>query len=84
MYEDYLKHTHPHQLHLTYNVADLLEWIGGQKGGLVDCTMLVFNPQTREYTPHDKEWIKSKLANHLKRSYDRDVPQQQHQYHGRR
>ena len=80
MFEEHLRTSKPGRFNPTFNVADLLSFVDY----MADLSVLMyppllyttlflfalysFNPATREYTPHDKQWIKTKLTNHLKRS----------------
>lgn len=47
---------------LTYDIGDLF----GYMDFLGDLCCLVFNQQLNAYIPHNKEWMKDRLFQHLK------------------
>jgi len=61
MYETRLKELNPDVRNITYDIRDLNDYIDR----LGELCALVFNPQVQAYVPYDKEWLKSKIFNHL-------------------
>ena len=49
--------------HLQYDIAQLFGYVDA----LPDLAVLVFAPSPRAYEPHDKQWVKSAIYEHLKR-----------------
>ena len=49
---------------LTYSAADLHKYIDD----LADLSVLVLDPQTKQYAPHGKEYIKNAILTHLKKA----------------
>lgn len=49
--------------HLQYDITQLFAYVDR----LSDLAVLVFEPELRAYQPHDKQWTKSALYEHLKR-----------------
>merc|ERR1719498_48072 len=70
LYEQGLKVTNPKRKSITYDVSDLFNFIDG----MGDLCCLVFNPQNNSYIPHNKEWIKKEVFNHLKRRHTVRAP----------
>mmetsp|Transcript_84351 Transcript_84351/g.171076 ORF Transcript_84351/g.171076 Transcript_84351/m.171076 type:complete len:108 (-) Transcript_84351:122-445(-) len=62
LYEQSLKVMNPKLKSITYDISDLFGYIDG----LGDLCCLVFNPQSNSYIPHNKEWIKARVFDHLK------------------
>ncbi|EGD79537.1 hypothetical protein PTSG_10107 [Salpingoeca rosetta] len=62
MYEAHLREVYPTKTHIHYEVADLFSFIDA----LADLSCLVLQPDTLNYKPHDKEWIKAKVYMTLK------------------
>ena len=48
---------------ITYDISDLYNYIDN----LCDLCCLVFQPQSNSYVPHNKEWIKARIFEHLKK-----------------
>ncbi|CAG9463628.1 unnamed protein product [Pedinophyceae sp. YPF-701] len=63
MFERKLKTTHRNQPNITYSAEDLFRYIDG----LPDLVAMVLNQQMGAYVPHNKEWIKQKTFDHLKK-----------------
>ncbi|EPZ37050.1 hypothetical protein ROZALSC1DRAFT_29616 [Rozella allomycis CSF55] len=63
MYEYRLKDINPYVKNITYDVRDLHNYIDH----LEECCALVFSQELKAYIPHDKEWIKAKVYNHLRK-----------------
>mmetsp|Transcript_6847 Transcript_6847/g.17508 ORF Transcript_6847/g.17508 Transcript_6847/m.17508 type:complete len:105 (-) Transcript_6847:699-1013(-) len=63
MFEQKLKELNPNLPNITYEVSDLFRYVDS----LVDMSALVYDPKTMAYQPHDKEWIKNRVFNHLKK-----------------
>ncbi|GAB5587066.1 hypothetical protein Unana1_01966 [Umbelopsis nana] len=61
LYEQRLQKENPRLSQLQYRAQDLLKFIDGHR----EFVALVFAPASQNYAPHDKEWIKDKLLNHL-------------------
>ena len=49
---------------LTYSVADLHAYVDGMH----DVSLMVADPQTKQYAPHGKEYIKGAILTHLKKA----------------
>ncbi|KAK4798804.1 hypothetical protein SAY86_031130 [Trapa natans] len=63
LYERKLKELNPAILNITYDVSDLYNFIDG----LTDLSALVYSPNAQAYVPYDREWIKQRTFQHLKR-----------------
>ncbi|KAJ2958939.1 hypothetical protein NQZ79_g5515 [Umbelopsis isabellina] len=63
LYEQRLQKENPRLNQLQYRAEDLFRFIDGHR----EFVALVFLPASQSYKPHDKEWIKEKLLNHLGR-----------------
>ncbi|KAJ3679189.1 hypothetical protein LUZ60_017200 [Juncus effusus] len=63
MYERKIKEMNPHLHNITYDITDLYNFIDG----LADLSALVFDHQIQAYLPYDRQWIKQKAFQHLKR-----------------
>ena len=63
-YEKQLKALNPSLKTLTYSAADLHAYIDE----LTDLSILVLDPQTKQYAPHGKEYIKNAILTHLKKA----------------
>eukprot|EP00440_Ansanella_granifera_P004150 gb/GFBE01004502.1/.p1 GENE.gb/GFBE01004502.1/~~gb/GFBE01004502.1/.p1 ORF type:complete len:108 (+),score=24.98 gb/GFBE01004502.1/:1-324(+) len=62
LYEQSLKASNPGLRSTTYDVTDLFSFIDS----VGDLSCLVFNSRTNAYVPHNKEWIKANVFDHLK------------------
>ena len=63
MFEGELRRLNPTIPTLTYDVSDLLRWVDS----LPDMSLLAFSVPVNAYIPHDKDWIKTRLYQHLRR-----------------
>ncbi|KAF5178343.1 Enhancer of rudimentary-like protein [Thalictrum thalictroides] len=63
LYERKLKELNPTLRNITYDIADLYNFIDG----LVDLSALVYDNSIQGYLPYDRQWIKQRTFNHLKR-----------------
>lgn len=63
MFEKRLKEIYPNMRDITYDITDLYNYIDA----LGDLTCLVFEPSTNTYAPYNKEWVKKRAFQHLKR-----------------
>ncbi|KAK9166615.1 hypothetical protein Scep_001806 [Stephania cephalantha] len=63
LYERKLKDLNPSIQNITYDIADLYNFIDG----LADMSALVFDHTIQGYLPYDREWIKHRTFNHLKK-----------------
>merc|ERR1711974_52814 len=63
LFETHLKQKNKNVENISYNLKQLYKYIDG----LGDIAALVLNEQTLQYMPKDKEWVKEKILNHLKR-----------------
>lgn len=81
LYEGKLKKQNPNKKNIVYNVTDLFSWIDQ----LTDLSCLVyvlhiyigidnvrFNPENNSYFPHDKEWIKARALDNLKKQMNQN------------
>ena len=57
IYEEHLREWNPQSPSITYDIAQLYDFIDN----LYDVSCLVYHKATLSYTPHGKEWIKSKV-----------------------
>lgn len=63
LFETKLKEQNPNARNITYDVKDLFNWIDS----LGDMGALVLDARIKGYNPYDKEWVKEKVLNHLKK-----------------
>eukprot|EP00966_Prymnesium_polylepis_P104816 2428101-Prymnesium_polylepis.1 len=63
-YEKELRKLNPASAQLTYTVADLHTYVDS----LHDLSMLVADPQTKQYAPKGKDFIKSQLMMRIKQA----------------
>ena len=66
MFEHHLKET-TGQTTITYDLGQLNAYIDRLK----DLSCMCFQPSTNSYVPNDKEWIKNKILENLKRQVDK-------------
>eukprot|EP00793_Prasinoderma_coloniale_P006484 PRCOL_00001314-RA len=62
-FESKLKELNPNIRNITYDITDLYTWVDR----LPDLGAMVWNPQTQAYTPYNKDWLKQKIFQHLKK-----------------
>nr|VDD34094.1 unnamed protein product [Brassica oleracea] len=63
LYERKLKEINPSLRNLSYDIADLYNFIDG----LTDLSALVYENSMNAYMPYDRQWIKHKAFHHLKK-----------------
>ncbi|XP_009790823.1 enhancer of rudimentary homolog [Nicotiana tabacum] len=63
LYERKLKELNPAIREITYDISDLYNFIDG----LADMSALVYDHSLQAYLPYDRQWIKQKTLQHLKR-----------------
>mmetsp|Transcript_46477 Transcript_46477/g.88749 ORF Transcript_46477/g.88749 Transcript_46477/m.88749 type:complete len:100 (+) Transcript_46477:109-408(+) len=63
MFERRLKELNPNLRNITYDITDLYDFIDQ----LADMSCLVLNPQLNAYMPQNKEWMKKRAFQHLKK-----------------
>ncbi|KAG4100645.1 enhancer of rudimentary [Neocallimastix lanati (nom. inval.)] len=63
LYEGYLQEQNPNARNINYDISDLNEYIDHFE----DIGCLVYEPSVQAYIPHDRDWIKSRIFNHLKK-----------------
>ncbi|KAM7459597.1 hypothetical protein LguiA_036591 [Lonicera macranthoides] len=63
LYERKLKELNPAIRNITYDIADLYNFIDG----LADMSALVFDQSIQGYLPYDRQWIKQRTFHHLKK-----------------
>ncbi|KMZ66566.1 hypothetical protein ZOSMA_294G00180 [Zostera marina] len=63
LYERKLKDLNPTNGNITYDIADLYNFIDG----LVDLSALVYEYSIQAYLPYDRQWIKQRTFDRLKR-----------------
>ena len=61
VFEDKLRIRLQEKDNFTYDLSDLYEYIDE----LPHIVCLIYSEEFRNYTPHDKSWVKSKLYTHL-------------------
>eukprot|EP00933_Yihiella_yeosuensis_P034546 TRINITY_DN2801_c1_g1_i1.p1 TRINITY_DN2801_c1_g1~~TRINITY_DN2801_c1_g1_i1.p1 ORF type:complete len:126 (+),score=13.48 TRINITY_DN2801_c1_g1_i1:57-380(+) len=62
LYEQSLKAMNPDLRSASYDVTDLFSFIDN----LGDLCCLVFHPVNNSYVPHNREWLKARVFDHLK------------------
>ena len=67
IFEEFLKKQHPSKASITYDVSNLFEFVDK----LNDLSLLVFNKETGQYVPHNKDWIKDRIFQLLRSQADR-------------
>ncbi|WMV40295.1 hypothetical protein MTR67_033680 [Solanum verrucosum] len=63
LYERKLKELNPAIREITYDISDLYNFIDG----LADMSALVYDHSIQAYLPYDRQWIKQKTLQHLKK-----------------
>ncbi|XP_004498795.1 enhancer of rudimentary homolog [Cicer arietinum] len=63
LYEKKLKELNPAIRNLSYDIMDLYNFIDG----LADMSALVYDSSIHAYLPHDRQWIKQRTFQHLKK-----------------
>ncbi|KAJ4834342.1 hypothetical protein Tsubulata_037541 [Turnera subulata] len=63
LYERKIKDLNPASRNIQYDIADLYNFIDG----LADMSALVYDHKVQAYLPYDREWIKQKTFQHLKK-----------------
>ncbi|XP_048332051.1 enhancer of rudimentary homolog isoform X2 [Ziziphus jujuba] len=63
LYERKLKELNPASRNITYDIADLYNFIDG----LTDMSALVYDHGIQAYLPCDRQWIKQRTFQHLKK-----------------
>ncbi|XP_051137489.1 enhancer of rudimentary homolog isoform X2 [Andrographis paniculata] len=63
LYERKLRDINPTIRNITYDISDLYNFIDG----LADLSALVYDHSIQAYLPYDRQWIKQKTLQHLKR-----------------
>ncbi|KAI3880299.1 hypothetical protein MKX03_011032 [Papaver bracteatum] len=63
LYERKLKELEPMNRDITYDIADLYNYIDG----LGDMSALVYEQSIQAYLPYDRQWIKHRTFQHLKK-----------------
>ncbi|KAL5556465.1 hypothetical protein UlMin_013099 [Ulmus minor] len=63
LYERKIKELNPAMRNISYDIADLYNFIDG----LADMSALVYDHSVRAYLPYDRQWIKQRTFQHLKK-----------------
>ena len=63
VFEEHLKKRNPTSPSITYDISELFEFINE----IADLSCLVFQKQTGQYKPHNKEWIKQEIFQLLRK-----------------
>eukprot|EP00246_Nothoceros_aenigmaticus_P012385 TRINITY_DN381_c0_g1_i2.p1 TRINITY_DN381_c0_g1~~TRINITY_DN381_c0_g1_i2.p1 ORF type:complete len:116 (+),score=17.01 TRINITY_DN381_c0_g1_i2:124-471(+) len=63
LFEKKLKEANPDKRNITYDIGDLYKFIDGQP----DISALVLDPAINAYVPYDRQWIKQRAFQHLKK-----------------
>ncbi|XP_047980270.1 enhancer of rudimentary homolog isoform X2 [Salvia hispanica] len=63
LYERKLKDLNPAIRNITYDISDLYNFIDG----LADLSALVYDHSIQAYLPYDRQWIKQRTLQHLKK-----------------
>ncbi|OZJ02640.1 hypothetical protein BZG36_05092 [Bifiguratus adelaidae] len=64
LYEQRLSQQNPQLRQLRYSADDLINFLDTYK----EFVALVFEPNSKTYIPHDKNWLKEKIIANLRRS----------------
>jgi hypothetical protein len=65
MYEHKLKELNPQVDHITYGINDLYNYIDNIND---ICALVNEQSNSTAYIPRDRNWLKSKIFNHLQKS----------------
>ncbi|KAL7602662.1 enhancer of rudimentary homolog [Lactuca sativa] len=63
LYERKLRELSPAMRNITYDIEDLYNFIDG----LADMSALVFDHSIQAYLPNDRQWIRNRMFNHLRK-----------------
>uniref|UniRef100_A0A0D3F7I5 Enhancer of rudimentary homolog n=1 Tax=Oryza barthii TaxID=65489 RepID=A0A0D3F7I5_9ORYZ len=63
LYERKIRDINPMVPNITYDITDLYNFIDG----LADISALVYDHSIQAFLPYDRQWIKQKLFQHLKK-----------------
>ena len=63
MFEKRLKEMYPHMKDITYDIADLYNYVDA----LADLSAIGVRTQNKRDLPYNKEWVKKKAFAHLKK-----------------
>ncbi|TVU29291.1 hypothetical protein EJB05_20851, partial [Eragrostis curvula] len=63
LYERKIRDINPMVPNITYDISDLYNFIDG----LADISALVYDHSIQAFLPYDRQWIKQKLFQHLKK-----------------
>nr|XP_010905040.2 enhancer of rudimentary homolog isoform X2 [Elaeis guineensis] len=63
LYERKLKDLNPTIGNITYDITDLYNFIDG----LTDLSALVYDHSIQAFLPYDRQWIKQRIFQHLKK-----------------
>jgi hypothetical protein len=63
VFEEHLKKRNPTSPSITYDISELFEFVDQ----IADLSCLVFQKQTGQYKPHNKEWIKQEIFQLLRK-----------------
>ena len=63
VFEEHLKKRNPTSPSITYDISELFEFIDQ----IADLSCLVFQKQTGQYKPHNKEWLKQEIFQLLRK-----------------
>ncbi|XP_041354020.1 enhancer of rudimentary homolog isoform X2 [Gigantopelta aegis] len=63
IFEEHLKRMNPNMSSITYDISQLFDFVDQ----LADLSCLVFSKQIGAYVPHNKDWIKEKIYNMLRK-----------------
>uniref|UniRef100_A0A8R7URL5 Enhancer of rudimentary homolog n=1 Tax=Triticum urartu TaxID=4572 RepID=A0A8R7URL5_TRIUA len=63
LYERKIRDINPMIPNITYDITDLYNFIDG----LADISALVYDHEIHAFLPYDRQWIKQKLFQHLKK-----------------
>jgi hypothetical protein len=63
VFEEHLKKRNPTSPSITYDISELFEFISE----ISDLSCLIFQKQTGQYKPHNKEWIKQEIFQLLRK-----------------
>ncbi|KAG9455921.1 hypothetical protein H6P81_000429 [Aristolochia fimbriata] len=67
LYERKLRELNPTIRNITYDIGDLYNFVDG----LADLSALVYDSSIHAFVPNDRQWIKQRMLQHLKRLANR-------------
>ncbi|XP_046550935.1 enhancer of rudimentary homolog isoform X1 [Haliotis rubra] len=63
IFEEHLKRSNPQSCQITYDISQLFDFVDD----LADLSCLVYQKSIGTYIPHNKDWMKEKIYNMLRK-----------------